>query len=320
MAYVVCFAVCIGVASLAADGTYCPVANVTERWTNGVAWKTLIEGPVTSAVVDESMYFAYSSVESPFPRFSAMVADADASKGWYIGNYSNSGITHVAFDVMRVGLDSEALLIFTCNNGHSWYRRFGLPSKCGVWEHVEVAMTFSLDWVSSSGSGSEAFDADRSQIKSVEIYSFGSGESAQELRVDNFKVVGPWEKGPMTADEMPLYWLLENGLAVESGQAGLDKDGDGFNNFAEYLAGTDPSDALSQFRLEIQMGADGKPELTWKRESYRAYTVFKSTDLTMQDGFAVESRNILSAGDKNRVVLSGDSDASGYYRVKVERQ
>lgn len=303
---------------LAADGSYSPVANVTERWTNGVAWKA--SGSGVPAVIGEAMSLAYATQDAPFSRYGALKADSSVSHGWFVGNYSNSAITHASFDVMRVGLASEAIIQFTCNNGHVWYYTFSMPAQTGSWAHCDIPFTYTESWTSEEVSGLQAFDVDRAQIKCVDIYSFAPGTAAQEIRIDNFKVVGPWEKGPLTADEMPQYWLLENGLSIQDGQAGLDKDGDGFSNYAEYLAGTDPNDSKSQFRLEIETGTDGKPVLSWKHEAYRSYKVFKSADLSLANSFVEETGSIQTAGDKNRMTVADDSSSVNFYRVQVDKQ
>lgn len=301
---------------LGADATYSPVANLTERWTNDAAWK--VTGDGSAAVVDESMSLAYASQAMPITQIGSLTADGISSGGRFTGNYSNSAITHASFDVMRVGLSAYAYLQFTCNNGHVWMYKFALPTDSGVWKKMEIPFTFSDSWKSYQASGQESFDGDRSQVKDLEVEVITTGSGAQQVRIDNFKVLGPWEKGPMTTDEMPLYWLIEHGLTAGDGQALLDPDADGFNNYREYLAGTDPNNSSSFFRIAIETDVDGKQVVTWKRENYRSYKVLRSADLTVADSFVAETGAIQASGDMNKISVDNGAGV-GFYRVEVDK-
>ncbi|MBS7248690.1 MAG: hypothetical protein KIH04_10485 [Candidatus Freyarchaeota archaeon] len=53
---------------------------------------------------------------------------------------------------------------------------------------------------------------------------------------------------------MPDGWEVQYGLDPLSDDAGQDKDGDGFTNLEEYVAGTDPTDPKShpsRFSFEL---------------------------------------------------------------------
>ncbi len=311
-----CFA---GVASFAVESVYSPVANVTEKFTNNALWT--VKGAGTLAVVDQSLRWSCTSQSIPIPRIGVINANGTSSAGHFVGNYVNSAITDASFDVKRIGVSSDGLLRFSSTNGHLWYCSFPAPSQDGVWEHREIPMTYSEEWKCDdiTNNFAQSFEIDRTQVKEIGIQSLALGTASQELKIDNFKVLGPWEKGPLTTDEMPLYWLTENGIPAQAGQAGLDKDGDGFNNFAEYMAGTDPSDANSQFKISITVGADGKPVLTWTRANYRSYTVFKSSDLSVTDSFVTANGAIQAVGQQNQMTVGDQTDGPGFYRVKVDK-
>lgn len=317
-ALVVIALVAMANSGFAVDQVYSPVANVTERWTNDAMWSIVGDG--TRLFADQTMGLAYASQTFPITLVGCVKADSSASGGRYTGNYVNSAITHVSFDVMRVGLSSSARLRFTGKSGKLWYYSFGLPTQDSTWEHREIPMSYSENWKTSGGGTAEAFEADKAEISGLEVRIVSTGNSDQQVRIDNFKVLGPWEKGPMTTDEMPLYWLLENGLPMQSGQASLDADGDGFGNYGEYLAGTDPNNVNSKFSISIDVGFDGNPVLSWARENYRAYRVFKTTDITVSDSFVEEIGSIQALGSMNRMVVPSESSGNGFYRVKIEKQ
>lgn len=301
-----------------ADTSYSPIANLTERWTNDPAWTVARDG--VASIVDESMAVSFATDQGlPVPMMGAAKADDLSSNGRFAGDYVASGIDFVSFDVMRNGLEENAKLQFVGKSGALWYYDFALPEQQGVWEKREIPIDTSEGWACANKSIALSFDEEKTDVKSIEVCVLTTGGGSQQVRIDNFKVVGPWELGPLTDDEMPVYWLIENGFSVQGGLANLDKDGDGFGNYAEYLAGTDPNDGESKFVLSIQQNPDGSLSLTWPRELYRTYKVLKSMDLTSSSGFAAENGAIQAMGTKSSMTVDGSTDAFGFYRVQIEK-
>jgi hypothetical protein len=75
-------------------------------------------------------------------------------------------------------------------------------------------------------------------------------------------------------------WLASYGLPTDGSADYLDSDGDGMNNWQEYLAGTNPTNANSVFRItSAQMIPGGKLVLRWLSESNRMYDVMRGTNL-----------------------------------------
>lgn len=301
------------------DGSYSPIANLTERFTNSPGWTA--NGAGSIGLVDQSLRWSCLNQAMPITRIGSMNAGSISSGGRFVGDYVKSAITHISFDVERTTVASGALLKFVCANGHLWYYAFQLPMQTNVWEHREIPITYTDEWKCDdiAGDYKSTFDSDLTQVKEIGVQGLAVGTSAQDLRVDNFKALGPWEKGPMTNDEMPIYWLTENGLPAQDGQAGLDKDGDGFSNFAEYLAGTDASDAKSQFKVSIETGVDGKPVLSWKHENYRSYKVLKSADLSVTNSFVEETGSIQTVGADNKMSVNSAAGDVSFYRVQVDK-
>ena len=88
-------------------------------------------------------------------------------------------------------------------------------------------------------------------------------------------------------DGLPLQWEQDNFLSdTNAADALLDSDGDGFNNRAEYLSGTDPWDRASflkvgQFNVQTLPGSAGRIfTITWASAAGKTYAVERSTDLT----------------------------------------
>lgn len=75
-------------------------------------------------------------------------------------------------------------------------------------------------------------------------------------------------------------WLASYGLPSGGSADYLDSDGDGLNNWQEYLAGTNPTNASSVFKITSeQVLPNGEFVLRWFSVSNRLYDVMRSTNL-----------------------------------------
>ncbi len=120
-------------------------------------------------------------------------------------------------------------------------------------------------------------------------------------------------------DGLPDAWENEFGLAAgNNADRDLDADGDRMSNWAEYIAGTNPTNALSYLRVDAQSVGLGAT-VSFGAISNRTYTVL------FADG--LEGAPWLKLGDfvartNNRVeVLNDPAFTTGrYYRVATPRQ
>lgn len=113
--------------------------------------------------------------------------------------------------------------------------------------------------------GDASFDADPGVIAYVALAS-----SASQL---GFQYGDAYGRVPDSWLEAYFIDLLMQGSSLQTVAEG-DFDGDGFLNWEEYVAGTDPRDAASRFRVTRLTVENGKPTIEWAPNlPNRAYTL-----------------------------------------------
>jgi Tol biopolymer transport system component len=124
-------------------------------------------------------------------------------------------------------------------------------------------------------------------------------------------------------DGIPDWWMVEyfghpTGLASDASRAGDDPDVDGESNFQEYIAGTDPTNSASVFKLQVALipGTNGLI-VNWPSSTSSSYRVQYKDDLqetTWQELTGVVS---IVAGEGSFEV---QADAvKRFYRVRASR-
>lgn len=124
---------------------------------------------------------------------------------------------------------------------------------------------------------------------------------------------------PSLATRQFRAWLQQYGLPGDGSADFVDSDGDGMNNWQEYIAGTDPTDPTSV--LEIVSGPSASSQdITWASVSSRTYSIERSTNLNSLNSFSILQSNI--AGVYGTTTFT-DTNMTGsrqfYYRVRVEQ-
>lgn len=299
---------------------YMPVANVEEKWaTNAAGWKLMAPSDGTMPSTPGSLAIKFAARSLPLGGQRASVyADQTASSGFFIGNYTNSMIDRVTFDVMTRGvLGGQTKVRLTGGSNEVMEHTFPVPSTTGTWMTVVIPLRYDSGWVGVADES--AFKRLLSGVVQAAVSVGSRSETAEGmLYIDNFKLIGPWENGPMTADGVPEYWLTQNGFTASAGHATADPDKDGLSNYAEYLAGTDPNDSNSVFFVEIKTGVVGLPVLKWKHVDYRKFTVLEAESLTDEIGFRPVATRIASQEGGNEWTVPQTSGVSRFYRVQVE--
>ena len=123
--------------------------------------------------------------------------------------------------------------------------------------------------------------------------------------------------GPIT--NLFVGWLGQHGLATNATSDSADPDGDGANNWQEWVAGTDPTNGLSVLRLPPLAGGRTAVKISWWSMTNRTYGVERSTNLGARPAFQALAGNI--PGQPGTTTFT-DSNAPStgpiYYRVAIQ--
>jgi hypothetical protein len=118
-------------------------------------------------------------------------------------------------------------------------------------------------------------------------------------------------------DRMADSWEALHGFdSDEPADAFLDADGDGMENWKEYVAGTHPRDATSYLKVNPLMASPGQATVTFNAVSNRSYIV----QFTDQPGASWSQLQAVSARTTNRVVSVIDPAAlnsTRFYRLAI---
>jgi hypothetical protein len=137
-------------------------------------------------------------------------------------------------------------------------------------------------------------------------------------RVGGWMDIGAYEcQAPALLDF--YLWLNSYGQWSWSGKQYADADGDGLNNWQEWLAGTNPTNAVSALRLQPPVSGPGSVTLTWSSVTNRAYFVESATNLVPPPAFSPLQTNIPGLPDTTSFTdTNPPASAAAFYRIGVQ--
>jgi hypothetical protein len=119
-------------------------------------------------------------------------------------------------------------------------------------------------------------------------------------------------------DGIPDWWMMQyfghpTGQAGDLSRASDDADGDGASNLQEYLAGTNPTNPNSVFRLSAAATANSTVTLTWPAVSGKSYQIQYKTNLN--DPVWLTAPGNVSVTGSQGSYLTPAAPPSSFYRV-----
>ena len=113
-------------------------------------------------------------------------------------------------------------------------------------------------------------------------------------------------------DGLPNVWEMRYFGETTAAAPSADVDADGADNYAEYIAGTVPTDAQSLFTVRISSGMG----IEWPTIRNRSYTLQATPDLMVPFSDVPGQVDLLGTGDAMSVPLSTES-SNEFYRVVI---
>ena len=113
-----------------------------------------------------------------------------------------------------------------------------------------------------------------------------------------------------------LYAAFGSGANLPGG--GLpeeDPDGDGQSNEAEFIAGTSPTDAVSSFRVRIDLSTDGQAHLSFPALAGKSYTIQYKASLGDPDWLHFSDIPATPSGQAVDLIVPTSPGATGFYRL-----
>lgn len=149
----------------------------------------------------------------------------------------------------------------------------------------------------------------------------GSGSNqVLSLTMNQPRTVTPVFSVNRTAQGVPETWLAQFDITSNfTAAAAADADGDGVVTWQEYIAGTNPTNPASVFRISERPAAQGYV-LQWQSASGRVYQVEQSGNLL--SGFSLLESNIYATPPLNSYTGAPPETGAVFYRIRsaVEEQ
>ncbi len=217
------------------------------------------------------------------------------------------------------------LVLHSARSGSDWTMQL-LPPEVGMWQEYSVQVAFDAGWTTGPGSDSVIFFNDMLEVDSVGVYVYRNGtREVQNYKVDDVLIQGEtivYVNDPpedRDGDGIPDTWEDRYNLDMNNPvDANADNDGDGMNNYAEFLAGTIPDDASSIFVVEPVV-ENGSLIVKWKSIPDRIYSL-RRTESLMEE-FKFKAIGIVGTPPLNLYQdMTATNNGTYFYKVGVEKQ
>jgi hypothetical protein len=197
----------------------------------------------------------------------------DGTHGAVIGEYVCSGYIYSAnVGWMNLGSGEPTNNIQYQNNSAS---DFGV-NQDGLGNLRGYAYGANIGWINFENTGAPRVDLRTGRLSGY-VWSANCGwiSLSNAVAVVQTDSIQP---GALAPDGLPVAWLLQN-FGTTNINASADPTGKGVTVAQDYLAGTDPNNAVSIFRITAKSFSPGgtNASLTWNSVATRYYDVQKAT-------------------------------------------
>jgi len=139
------------------------------------------------------------------------------------------------------------------------------------------------------------------------------------LTMDQAHVIVALFAENLATNRTPEWWLAQYGWTNNFNAAATnDADHDGLLNWQEWVAGTDPTNALSVLSVTNTFTAASGAVLHWPSVSNRIYGVDRATNL-VQPGFQVLATNLPATPPLNVYTDQAPGIDKAFYRINVQK-
>ena len=254
---------------------------------------------------------------------------ASPTGGWQRGG-SDSGICLIASDAFLSSSHALCIKDTKADAYGEWYQFMPLAGTAVPGDLIEVAWHALYDLSGPMRFSVLFFDADRPVGPEFHYQVNGqsagwTGDAATSPFLQGGKVLTVPEGATRLfftlasgggADSQGTMWLDD--VSVRKSSAGPDQDGDSQGDTTELLAGTNPFDAASLFRV-ISLSRNGPGfDLTWTSLANANYIVDSSKQLIGGTWEPMESTRTSATEAVSSVNLPGPPAGSLFYRVRKE--
>jgi hypothetical protein len=131
--------------------------------------------------------------------------------------------------------------------------------------------------------------------------------------------LGAYEFQPAASGEF-IGWLSQFALPTDGSADYVDSDGDGLNNWQEWIACTVPTDASSALRLLTPTADSSGITVSWQSVTNRTYLVERNSNLGAQPPFSLLASNLIGqAGTTSFTDTNSVGPGPFFYRVGVQQ-
>jgi hypothetical protein len=114
-------------------------------------------------------------------------------------------------------------------------------------------------------------------------------------------------------------WLQQYGLPTDGSANYVDSDGDGLNNWQEWIAGTNPTNASSVLKMLSPSNDVSGITIMWQSVTNRNYSLDRSSDLGAEPSFSTIVSNVIGqAGTTSYTDTNAVGNGPYFYRIGVQ--